>query len=155
MSFGSAARKLLPRDAAGSPPTWHRRRFRLRTCSMQNCERLDADMKSEGYWTYEVLSIEGEKKRSLVISPCDTLAQAMAGAFKDATYYIGVCGYKVALSFHEMCKACNGSGAIGRHTRRAYTERTCKACNGQPSIQVIPETPWQPSEAVKISEVNP
>ena len=71
---------------------------------MQNCERLDADMKSESYWTYEVLSIEGEKKRSLVISPCDTLAQAMAGAFKDATYYIGVCGYKVALSFHECAR---------------------------------------------------
>ena len=38
----------------------------------------------ETYWTYEVMSIEGEKKRSLVIAPCDSLAQAMAGAFKDA-----------------------------------------------------------------------
>ena len=102
----------------------------------------------ETYWTYEVVSIEGEKKRSLVIAPCDTLAQATAGAFKDATYYIGVCGYRVALVFHEMCKACNGSGAVGRHTRR-----TCKTCKGHPIIQEIPETPWVPGEQVKISEV--
>jgi len=63
------------------------------------------------YWTYEVLSIEGDKKRSLVIAPSETLAQALAGAFKDATYYIGVCGYRVAVVFHEMCKVCGGSGA--------------------------------------------
>jgi DnaJ-class molecular chaperone len=78
----------------------------------------------------------------------------MAGAFKDATYYIGVCGYKVALAFHEMCKACNGSGAIGRRTRRTYTERTCKKCKGHPIIQEIPETPWVPGEQVKLSEVE-
>jgi hypothetical protein len=108
----------------------------------------------ETYWTYEVVSIEGEKKRSLVIAPCDSLAQAMAGAFKDAAYYIGVCGYKVALVFHEMCKACNGSGAIGRRTRRTYTERTCKKCKGHPIIQEIPETPWVPGEQVKISELE-
>ena len=108
----------------------------------------------ETYWTYEVVSIEGEKKRSLVIAPCDSLAQAMAGAFKDATYYIGVCGYKIALVFHEMCKACNGSGAVGRRTRRTYTERTCKKCKGHPIIQEIPETPWVPGEQVKISELE-
>jgi hypothetical protein len=44
------------------------------------------------YWTYEVVSIEGEKRRPLVIAPCDELAAALAGAFKDATYYIGVRG---------------------------------------------------------------
>ncbi len=108
----------------------------------------------ETYWTYEVVSIEGEKKRSLVIAPCDSLAQAMAGAFKDATYYIGVCGYKVGVVFHEMCKTCNGSGAIGRHTRRGYTERTCKECKGHPIIREIPETPWVPGEQVTISELR-
>jgi len=30
------------------------------------------------YWTDEVLSIERDKKRSLVIAPCDKLAEAMA-----------------------------------------------------------------------------
>jgi len=104
------------------------------------------------YWTYEIICIEGDKKRSLVIAPCDTLAQAMAGAFKDSTYYIGACGYKVAVVFHEMCKPCGGSGAIARHTRRSYTERPCKACKGHPILQEISETPWMASENVEIKE---
>ena len=111
-------------------------------------------MNSDTYWTYEVLSIEGDKKRSLVIAPCDTLAQAAAGAFRDATYYIGVCGYKVALAFHEMCKACNGSGAVGRRTRKTYTKRACKMCKGHPILQEIPGTPWVPNEQVKISQAS-
>jgi hypothetical protein len=78
----------------------------------------------------------------------------MAGAFKDATYYIGVCGYCVAVAFHEMCRACNGSGAIGRYTRRAYSERTCKKCKGHSIIREISETPWLPNERVKISELE-
>ena len=107
------------------------------------------------YWTYEVLSIEGDKKRSLVIAPCDTLAQALAGAFKDATYYIGACGHKVALVFHEMCKACGGSGAVSRapNRRRSYSERPCKVCKGHPIIHEIPEMPWVPNESVTINEV--
>jgi len=114
-------------------------------------------MKSESYWTYEVLSVESDKKRSLVIAPCDTLAHALAGAFKDATYYVGVCGYKVALVFHEMCKACGGSGAVSRgsNRRRSYSERPCKACKSHPIIQEIPETAWVPSENVEIRELTP
>jgi hypothetical protein len=82
---------------------------------------------------------------------------ALAGAFRDATYYIGVCGYKVALAFYEMCKACGGSGVVSRapNRRRGYSERPCKVCKGHSTIQEIPETPWLPSEAIKISEVNP
>lgn len=113
-------------------------------------------MKSESYWTYEVLSIEGDKRRSLVVAPCNTLAEALAGAFKDATYYIGSCGYAVAVVFHEMCKACGGSGAIGRapSRRRGYSERPCKACKGHPIIQELPEMPWVPSENVTIGEAS-
>jgi hypothetical protein len=113
-------------------------------------------MKIESYWTYEVLSIEGDKKRSLVIAPCDTLAEAMAGAFKDATYYIGSCRYAVTVVFHEMCKACGGSGVIGRapSRRRSYRERTCKACKGRPIIQELPETRWLPSDNITINEAD-
>ena len=111
----------------------------------------------DSYWTYEVLSVEGDKKRSLVIAPCDTLAEATAGAFKDATYYIGVCGYTVALVFHEMCKACGGSSAVSRapNRRRSYTERPCKVCKGHPILQEIAETPWVTSENVEIRELTP
>ena len=88
----------------------------------------------ETYWTYEVVCIEGEKKRSLVIAPCDSLAQAMAGAFKDATYYIGVCGYKVALVFHNV----QGVQRL-RGDRPAYPADLHRAdvqkCKGHPIIR--------------------
>lgn len=69
-------------------------------------------MKSKARWTYEVFSIEGEKNRSLVIVPCDTLAEALAGAFRDVTHYIGACRHTIAVVFHEKHKSCGVSGAI-------------------------------------------
>lgn len=104
------------------------------------------------YWTYEVVSIEGEKKRSLVIAPCDDLAAALAGAFKDTTYYIGVCGYKVALHFHELCATCQGTGTRLRRSRKTGQCQPCRECKGKPIRREIAETPWAPSEAVVLTE---
>jgi hypothetical protein len=112
------------------------------------------ETKMNSYWTYEIICIEGDRKRSLVIAPATTLAEAMAGAFKDATYYIGVCGYKITLAFEERCKACDGTGRIIRRTKRTCKALACKACKGHPVIQAIAETPWLPSEAVKIEEAS-
>ena len=81
------------------------------------------------YWTYEVFSVEGAKRRSLVIAPCDDLAAALAGAFKDATYYIGVCGYKVALHFHELCRHLPG------HRTQAAADETRDAHDEVPRVQ--------------------
>lgn len=102
------------------------------------------------YWVYEVCSLDGENPRALVISPNDTLAQAMAGAFKDAAYYIGVCGYKVGVTFQERCSACNGTG----HTVKRLVTRPCKVCKGKPVVREVPMTPWMTDENVKISEVD-
>jgi DnaJ-class molecular chaperone len=102
------------------------------------------------YWTYEVFSVEGVKRRSLVIAPCDDLAAALAGAFKDVTYYIGVCGYKVALHFHELCATCQGTGLKRRRTKRAMHTTKCLVCKGNPIIREITETRWIPNEGVAL-----
>jgi hypothetical protein len=106
--------------------------------------------KIETYWVYEVFSIEGDKKRSVVVVPCDTLAEATAGAFKDATYYIGECGYQVAVGFEEKCKACEGMGLVKRRVLLA----PCPKCKGKPIIQVLPVVSWMPSEHVMFREVT-
>jgi hypothetical protein len=103
----------------------------------------------ETYWTYEIAAVEGDKFRSLVISPNDTLELALAGAFKDAGYYIGVCGYQVAVAFEEHCKACNGSGRVAK---KRLQWSPCKVCKGQPTLRTTPMTPWHPSEKVAITE---
>jgi len=57
-------RKLPPSGAPGSQPIFHRRAFQAVDLLDAECGRLEAGMKIESYWTYEVLSIEGEKRRS-------------------------------------------------------------------------------------------
>ena len=99
------------------------------------------------YWTHEVVGING-KRRSLVIAPSATLEAALANAFKDVTYYIGVCGYKVALCFHELCLTCRGTGFIQRRVHGVTHASRCRVCKGNPIQQVIAETIWTVNDAV-------
>ena len=78
-----------------------------------------------------------------MIAPNDTLRKALAGAFKDATYYIAECGYKIAVAFEERCRACNGDGSVPKH-RSTLLKTPCKVCKGKPVISEIPEAPWVP-----------
>ena len=102
------------------------------------------------YWCYEVCCLDGEKPRGLVTSCKDTLAEAIAGAFRDAAYYIGVCGYKVGVSFEERCSACHGVG----HRVKGLRTFPCKVCKGEPLVTALPLTPWTHDDNVRISEVD-
>lgn len=99
------------------------------------------------YWTYEITNVT-EKRRPLVIVPADTLDAALAEAFKDVTYYIGVRGYKVAIRFLELCASCRGTGLL--HVRRGA--KLCSKCKGKPVLREVAETIWTPNEATIIRE---
>lgn len=99
------------------------------------------------YWTYEITNHTG-KRRPLVIVPADTLEAALAEAFKDVTYYIGVCGYQVSLRFLELCASCRGTGLL--HVRRGT--RLCSKCKGKPVLREVAETIWTPNEAIIICD---
>ena len=50
------------------------------TSEVPACPSQDLlDAKRNTYWSYEIICIEGDRKRSLVIPPATTLAEAMAG----------------------------------------------------------------------------
>ena len=95
------------------------------------------------YWVYEIFCLDGEKPRSLVIAPCDDLAKALAGAFKDATYYINECSYTVGVTFKELCAGCGGTGVV-RSKRSAWKSVVCKACKGRDTFQKVQLTVLKP-----------
>ena len=105
------------------------------------------------YWTYEILCLSDAKKRSLVIAPADTLHEALAGAFKDATYYMGICHYKIAVVFHESCANCQGTGVKVKGTKRSRHTVPCSVCKGKPIQREIPETPWIANDSVALHDV--
>jgi len=102
----------------------------------------------ETYWCYAIDYLREDGSKGAVIGGQNTLSAAIAEAFSDATYYNGVCGYRVFASFKQHCALCQGQGEITIKSKR----RKCPACKGKGIFQTIPETELVPSKHVQMSE---
>ena len=87
------------------------------------------------YFDYLVQVWNGDSRGTASMAAAPTMNAALAGAFRDASYYLGSCGYeRVTIEAREVCSTCNGDGTVRK--ARGGVKR-CPGCKGKPIAQEI------------------
>lgn len=78
------------------------------------------------HWSY---SVYYNDSRSSCCSSAETLETALAKAFSDATYYLGIGYPDVFIGLTEICPVCSNSGLVWRGVRKPRVK--CTECKGR------------------------
>ncbi len=92
------------------------------------------------YFTYVVVYSRSNGGISSLSASKPTLSEALAAAFTDATYYLGI-GYPDAKieTIAENCDGCDGFGHVTKATARTRKRVRCPLCKGKHSRRMIVE----------------
>lgn len=89
------------------------------------------------YWTVSVQTYHADgSKGTSCFSDGDALADALAGAFREASYYIIGCGYDVKIELQEVCSTCHNAGTV----RGKRGRKRCPVCKGVKPSGYVPPT---------------
>lgn len=88
-----------------------------------------------------------------MITSGSNLAEAMAKAFTEGTYYLAQ-GYRVRAEIEEVCHGCGGYGKVRDTRSKAYQTKRCKDCGGREGPVASWSVPIVAHENVKVVDAR-
>lgn len=100
------------------------------------------------HWTFSLhYGHPSNPRRSGMSGGSETLPEAIAEAFRNVTYYIGL-GYVVSVEFERQCTKCGGCGKV---TAGRMKLKACPDCKGLGTFDRIAESRWTEADPVTIT----
>lgn len=101
-----------------------------------NDTKTARERKIDTYWNATIdTSADGKSGCSTIVSG-KTLADGLANAVREGSYYVLECGYDVTAEIRELCSQCHGLKTIQAGKRVRKTIR-CPACRGKGEFATV------------------
>lgn len=105
------------------------------------------------YYSMSVQTYQDGRPGCSVLTGGDTIGHALAAAFRDGTYYLGL-GYKVVVEdFKPFCKHCHGAGNVRKGVRIVRYVK-CPECRGKKFDDVCEPFELTVSESTEVRMRN-